>query len=184
MAQPPNDLALLRIDLRKAAESIEGQHVSTVIALRPPAVGENTLALGYPYQIVTESFRFDSELRASRGIVEEVHNETRNAFVTAPSFRVTGRYEGGMSGGPVYDEKQGVVGVVSRGMTPIDGQPPYGIAQSIGCMAELKIELQTDDGSVFEYTVPEMAHIGLIKLVGDHNVNFDRNESGLRLSWS
>ena len=184
LAQSHNDIALLRIDLRKAGEPIESQFASAVIELRPPEIGENTLAWGYPHQEVTESLNFVSELRASHGIVEAVHHERRDSIlVTFPSFMVSGRYEPGMSGGPVYGEKGGVIGVVSRGMTPTDGSPPYGVAVSIGCLTELRMSLQTDDGEPFEYSVPELSSIGLIKLQCDYGVTLDRNESGLELKW-
>jgi hypothetical protein len=185
IAQRPNDLALLRVDLEKAAEAIEDRSLQTGIALRPPDEGENTLALGYPHQAVTDTLRFESELRASHGIVEVIHNETQDTFrrETFPSFWVTGRYEGGMSGGPVFDEHTGVIGVVSRGMTPRDA-PPYGIAISIGCLVELGVELKTDDGQVFDYSVSDLSAVGLIKLVGDGSVVLTRDESGLQLTWS
>ncbi len=183
LAKSDNDVALLRADLRKVDGSLEGPSIRTAIALRPPEVAENTLALGYPHQVVTDSFSFESELRASHGVVEEIHNEKRDPLVTYPSFMVSGRYEAGMSGGPVYDEKGGVIGVVSRGMTPSDGSPPYGIAASIGCLTELRVTLETDDAGPFDYSMGELSRIGLVKLLGAYGVTLDRNESGLRLRW-
>ena len=53
----------------------------------------------------------------------------------------------GMSGGPVFDERGCVVGVVSHGMLPEDGTEPVGYAASIGGVAELKLDLELDDGS-------------------------------------
>jgi hypothetical protein len=176
---PPNDLALLRIDLQNAGEEIESQFACAVLALRPPNMNENTLAVGYPNQKVMESFRFEFEVRASHCIVQD--NE---GTLPPHSFMVTGEYGGGMSGGPVFDEEGGVIGVVSRGMSQsLDAHPPYGIANSIGCLCELSMELLTDDGSAYQYSVPELSQIGLIKLQGDHRVNFRRIGSDIQLDW-
>jgi S1-C subfamily serine protease len=62
-----------------------------------------------------------------------------------------------MSGGPVFDERGCVVGVVSHGMLPEDGTEPVGYAASIGGVAELKLDLELDDGSTRELTMPQLA---------------------------
>jgi hypothetical protein len=80
-----------------------------------------------------------------------------------------------MSGRPVFNENAGVIGVVSRGMTPMD-VPAYGIAIAIGCLAELGVELKTDDGSVFDYSVSDMSGIGLIQIVGDGKAVVERDD--------
>lgn len=186
VAPEPNDVALVRVDLSRTEFEVEQDLLSPRIALRPPNEAEHTLAWGYPVQRIADSGAFESELRATHGTVEEVHDDTQDTFslTTAPSFRATGRHEWGMSGGPVFDEANGVIGVVSRGMTPIDGSPPYGIIQSIGLLAELSLELRTDDGAEFQYSVPQLSQIGLLTLSGDRSVTFRRDDTGLHVRWT
>lgn len=85
-----NDLALLRIDFRRAVETPTVRPPCAPISLREPEIGKNSLALGYSRQVINETFTYDAELRASQGIIEEVHSSKRDgALSNFPSIRTS-----------------------------------------------------------------------------------------------
>lgn len=58
----------------------------------------------------------------SVGTVVEIHDERRDNFsITWPCFRVNARFDGGMSGGPVFNEAGELCGLVCACMPP--GEP-------------------------------------------------------------
>ena len=81
VADPPNDLALLRVNVQSAKEHIESDFPCAALALRPANIGENVLALGYPHQHVTESFLFECEFTASHCLVEDGAGQFRSAYI-------------------------------------------------------------------------------------------------------
>lgn len=99
-----------------------------------PPVGNRVAAFGYRLGKAEASKNADGghhvnlndEPIMSVGVVEEVHDWKRdNYLLPFPCYRVSARFDGGMSGGPVFEETGALCGIVCNGMAGAhdDGTP-------------------------------------------------------------
>jgi S1-C subfamily serine protease len=179
------DVAMLRIDLRTAVVPIEARFRIFPLAFRQATIGQSTLAFGYSRMEVDQSgSTLLRDFRVSEGTVEEIHNAKRDCSLsTFPTFMTDALYLPGMSGGPVFNTTNGIIGVISHAILSEKGSAHCGYAASIAGLAELKIDLEQDDGTEREFTVPELLANGLISMAPQGGVTIDRSDSGVRLEW-
>ena len=100
------------------------------VRIRPalPKLGDELIAAGYykmEGKITGESkniVKYKQDTAYSGGRVVQVHPEFRDSVrLNFPCFQTDARFEGGMSGGPIFDKKTGnVVGVVCSSFESID----------------------------------------------------------------
>ena len=90
--------------------------------LLPPAVGERISAFGYHSNEIEER---DHEIvllqgaATTHGTVLEVHDEFRDkARLRFPCFRTNARFDGGMSGGPVFNAAGHLCGMICSALPP------------------------------------------------------------------
>jgi len=112
---PWTDLALLH--LREPACDFQSKPVPALaMTMLPPVVGSQVAAFGYPRSTTTESE--DSVLVSRRGVttvgqVVEVHLQGRDrSQLPWPCFRMDAHIDGGMSGGPVFNDKGEICGLM------------------------------------------------------------------------
>lgn len=90
--------------------------------LLPPAVGEKITAFGYhgnEVEVADKLIELRVEAGTSHGTVLEVHDDLRDrARLRFPCFRTNARFEGGMSGGPVFNGAGHVCGIDLLGPPP------------------------------------------------------------------
>jgi hypothetical protein len=130
------DIAFCRLDLPVHIETGEKPRVGvTDITFRPPRVGEHIMALGYHERSFGVENPVEGEamvdahnviVRAStaqsHGVVTDVRPlATGLRGWKFPCFETDARFAGGMSGGPIFGEKNGVVGIVSTGLGDSNG---------------------------------------------------------------
>lgn len=139
---PGTDVAMLRLWLPRNRETDELLPMP-VHRLRVglPAEGEPFFAFGYhsmrwaevaPGEGVAHSA--EQSFAATRGTVQEVHFSGRDqAVLPFPCYRVSGQFDGGMSGGPLIGHDGLVIGVVCSSMgDPCDGGGHISYASLIG----------------------------------------------------
>lgn len=90
--------------------------------LVPPHVGEEVTSYGFVNSRIErqkdESFDCRHASRSSSGLVQQLHTHFRDRSGMAfPCFETSANFEAGMSGGPVFNGREQVCGIVSRGMT-------------------------------------------------------------------
>lgn len=102
-----------------------------------PKVGEMVFAVGYP-ELGFETLDEDEIERYLRegmfgvyGRVTNVCPDGRGKTRPSPGFEVAANWPSGMSGGPVFNERGEVVGIVSSSLQPSDGEPGIGYATSL-----------------------------------------------------
>jgi len=96
--------------------------------LLPPTVGERISAFGYHSNTVDVGDR-EITLRQAAGTthgdVLEVHHQYRDAVrLNFPCFRTNARFDGGMSGGPVFNRGH-LCGVICSALPPATGDEEY-----------------------------------------------------------
>ncbi|MEN5229744.1 serine protease [Brevundimonas naejangsanensis] len=91
-------------------------------------VGDIVVAVGYP-QINTVhgdakqvSTRVEEGMFAGYGVVTALYPHGRDQANPTPVFEVGANWPSGMSGGPVFNMAGEVIGLVSRGLEPADGE--------------------------------------------------------------
>lgn len=91
------------------------------LSLVIPTIGERIVAFGFPQSKVnirkdhlgTSHIEINDEPSVSVGEIKEVYPERRDSFMlTFPCVRTNARLEGGMSGGPVFNNDGKLIGVV------------------------------------------------------------------------
>jgi len=76
------------------------------LTLRLPKIGEKIVGLGYRsmnwVQDIDDNVNIDHLYTSTLGIVEEIHYDRRDRNLPFPCFQTSARFDGGMSGGPVF----------------------------------------------------------------------------------
>ncbi len=101
-------------------------------------IGDLVVAVGYP-KIDTTAEKFPSivvhvaeGMFASYGRVTALYPEGRDRTNSTPVFEVDAHWPSGMSGGPVFNAKGHVIGLVSRSIESSDGHKGVGWATWLG----------------------------------------------------
>lgn len=119
---PHTDISFLKLVPASApAASYRWRHL-TINAL-PPAPGSQITAFGYHASTIAAGAPVDWRHEASNsfGCVVEVHEERRDSVLrNYPCFATDARFDGGMSGGPVFNEAGELCGLVCSGIAPFD----------------------------------------------------------------
>ena len=125
---PFTDVAFLRLTPRSDSAR-NHKWRSAKMNLMPPPVGTWISGFGYHGSAVTLTENEDMievEWRDSptttTGEVVEMHERRRdNSMLTFPCFRTNARFEGGMSGGPVFNDTGELCGIICTGSTLAEG---------------------------------------------------------------
>ena len=116
----PLDIAVLAV--RFPPEERKRQWKLSRLNLLPPRVGEEVRAFGFADASISGSDdrkKLDSTPRVTTGTVKEVHHELRDTCnMPFPSFRTDARFDASMSGGPVFNVKHEICGVISSTYPP------------------------------------------------------------------
>lgn len=104
-----------------------------------PAIGEYVFAVGYPQLKPSENVD-DDELRimvedgmkGAYGRITAVFPHGRDLANPSPVFEVDADWQSGMSGGPVFNHRGEVVGIVSRSLAPDGTSRGVGYATCLG----------------------------------------------------
>jgi hypothetical protein len=118
---PWSDLALLLVD--NVAMAPDGKPLPPLaMTMLPPSLGAEVRAFGYPHStadVADESVTISRRGTTSIGNVIEIHHDGRDsARLSWPCIRVNARFDAGMSGGPVFNTRGELCGVISSNMPP------------------------------------------------------------------
>ena len=125
---PNSDIALLQVIpyCQNAAKLKDGKQVK--LNLFPPPIGARIVGFGYHNSCVDKTNITNSILNivaddtasATVGEVMEIHEFYRDKVrLNFPCFRVNARFDGGMSGGPVFNDDGEVCGIICSSL-PVD----------------------------------------------------------------
>jgi len=175
---PVADLALLHVAVNPARSSPNRTHVwkQPVIEPFPPSVGAAVAAFGFCKGRVAVSqneaggkhYDLNDEPMSSTGIVEEIHALRLDSVLRPfPCYRVSARFDPGMSGGPVFNESGALCGIVCTGMWGAheDGNP-ISYASTLWPMFRLRVS--QDRGPAhprgIQYVAMELARGGQVRV--------------------
>ncbi len=121
-ATPNTDIVVVRLTpYSEGAANYKFRHLR--IDLMPPAVGERIHAFGYSESLIASSGPKELTLQqrpsTTHGDVVEVHHRLRDEVkMPFPCFRTNARFDGGMSGGPVFNDSGKLCGLVCSSYPP------------------------------------------------------------------
>ncbi|MGJ5134389.1 S1 family peptidase [Bradyrhizobium oligotrophicum] len=157
LLDPIADLALLQLDGNPGRS-----HPDKPIAWRqplvnpfPPAVGESVVGFGYRSSSIEVSQNdqggphvdLQDEPMASVGVVREIYAFRRDALLPFPCYQVSARFDGGMSGGPVFEETGALCGIICSNFegSHLDGEP-ISYVSSLWPIFRLRMNFARGDG--------------------------------------
>ena len=115
---PTSDLAVLMLRPRGPVPSC----ALPVLNLIPPDKGSPIVGVGFHKGTAREiegTIAVNHQTHTTAGHVIEIHHQHRDTSnLNFPCFQVDARFDGGMSGGPVFDHRGRVCGVVCSNIPP------------------------------------------------------------------
>ena len=162
---------------------------SVKLSFKPPKVGEYILCCGYYKsggEVTIEKLvaNYSQNNALSKGKVVEVFFPRRDlSAINWPCFHITARIEGGMSGGPVFNESGSVCGVMCRSFAEPNDQGEYTsycstLWPALGTLVEVKF---SPDGPVETIPLYDMVKKGAIPVDETFDqINFIMNPDGSR----
>jgi hypothetical protein len=184
LLDPVSDLALLHLGANPARShpqnSIEWRQPK--INPFPPDVGERVVAFGYRKSVVEVSrndqggnhIEIRDEPMTSVGIVREIHQFRRDSLLPFPCYQVGARFDGGMSGGPVFEETGALCGIVCSNISGshIDGEP---VSYVTSLWPIFRLQMNFDRGDGWPKRVPyhgiDLARANLIRVLDLERLN-------------
>jgi len=174
-----SDIAFLHLALHGRSDaSAQIEWRVPRVRVVPPPIGSAVVGFGYHSSKVTTTpnpgggyhLELNDEPTATTGEVEEIlPTGNPSGKYTFPCYRVGARFDGGMSGGPVFDDTGALCGIISG-----EGSPGYAEVTPFGYVTTLWPMLRTlisvDRGDHYprgvQYPVIDLALDGLIHTVG------------------
>lgn len=160
---------------------------------RPPPVGEAIWGFGYPGSEAKStkesnilSVAWSDQPSITTGEVIEVHDLCRETFLYRyPCFRTNARFDGGMSGGPVFNSRGELCGLIWGGLPPEgEGLDHASYVSTLwpfmGTMMNLRLK---GFPAGYYYPLRKLAQLGLINVLNldqirvefdSHNVEWPR----------
>lgn len=176
------DIAFLKLVPASArAATFQWRHLA--INALPPAVGSRVTAFGYHSSeiVAGKPVLWRHNASNSSGNVIDVHVEKRDSVLrTYPCFCTDARFDGGMSGGPVFNDAGELCGLVCSGIAPFDAQEGHTsyvttLWPSLGTIIDLN-RLGHPAGK--RYPVLELARGGQMIVRNWERVGVEWNEDG------
>lgn len=178
------DIAVLRLS-PTTQEALDYKWRSPKIDLIPPKVGERVSCFGYTKPIVAKTdnqIEWQVDSRTSIGEVKEVHDQKRdNCRLTFPCFQTNARYDGAMSGGPVFKDSGRLCGIICSNLPPsADDEDHVSYVTSLWPLMGIKIDIDRKGHPIgIKYPMLELARDKFIHaegweriiLVPDHTGN-------------
>ena len=181
---PIADLAILQLTANPGRS-----HHDRPLAMRrprvdpfPPAIGERLVAFGYRSSSIEISVNdqggphiaLNDEPMTSVGVVREIYEFRRDALLPFPCYQVSARFDGGMSGGPIFDETGALCGVVCSNVagSHLDGEP-ISYVSTLWPIFRLGMDFARGDGWPKDksYFGIDLARAGLIGVVDVERLN-------------
>jgi hypothetical protein len=158
----------------------------TALSLLPPPVGSQIQGFGYHSARATE---LQGVLQISRspvttaGRVTEIYDERRDrSALNFPCFETNARFDGGMSGGPIFNEDGRLCGIICRNLPPDPTEPNQEHVSWVATlwpMMATTIDIEREGKAAgAQYPVLDLARDGILAATGWERVKLRYDASG------
>jgi len=184
---PFTDVAFLR--LAPYSQSAQDYHWrKPILRLLPPAVGTRISGFGYCKSNIRTK-RLDEMVQViwsqspstTIGEVIRIHEEKRDSLMlNFPCFETNARFDGGMSGGPVFDDEGKLCGLICSSLPPMNEEESYcSHVATLWPWTGTPIDLnRTGMEANVKYPVLDLITGGFMKAEGFERVNLVREDNG------
>jgi hypothetical protein len=175
------DVAILRIDLASPLPENNQFHMTT-LTTRTPRIGEHVQIAGFRCNIFKEG-AIHGQTRIGIGEITAVYPQGRDVVMHPhPCIEVKCLTIGGMSGGPAFDEKGRLLGILGTSFEDNEGPSYVSLAwPTFGA----KIESAWLTGSVqLPTTLVEMAAAGLVGMEAREAFSIISDKTAQLVAWS
>ena len=135
------------------------------LTTRVPEVGETVFSVGYTNvsaELSDTTIELAQKVVATRGVIVETFPDGRDFLINYPVIMGGFPAPGGLSGGPVVDERGNVFAVVSRSMEPFEEVTEWtSYASLIGPVLDMPFSVNLD-GVLGEHTLRALALAGVV----------------------
>jgi hypothetical protein len=186
---PSTDLALLRLTpFSQEAEKFKWQ--LPILDMTPPNIGDEIDGFGYHSshaEPLKGSIAWHTSPASSPGVVRAVHLEKRDrATLHWPCFQTTARFDGGMSGGAVFNKAGRLCGIICSSLPSTTDEPDIEHASYVSLLwPVLGIpidELYDNPPVAAPYTLFDLAKHAGCNIHGLNQVDVVRTQTGQILS--
>jgi len=176
------DIAALRLS-PTTQEALDYKWRLPRIDLIPPKIGERVSCFGYRKPQITktdEQIEWQVDSRTSIGEVKEVHGQQRdNCRLNFPCFQTNARYDGAMSGGPVFKDSGKLCGIICSNLPPSAGEEQVSYVTSLWPLMGLKIDIdRKGHPKGIRYPMLELARDKFIHAEGWEQILLVPDQSG------
>lgn len=177
-----SDLALVRLSPRTGDDSVWRL---PKLDLRVPAVGSRLSSFGHRNPSIERSggnISWTVDSKTSVGEVREIHDERRDSSrMQFPCFQTNARFDGSMSGGPVFTDEGNLCGLICSNMPPFsEDEEHISYVVSLWPLMGLELDMpRAGHPADSKYTVYELARDGFINTVGWEDIEVHRNDLGV-----
>lgn len=159
------------------------------INLFPPKIGENIYGFGFRSSNLslisnTEkemTLKWDDQPSTTTGQVIDYHPQQRDSSrLTFPCFQTNARFDGGMSGGPVFNELGQLCGLICSSLPAMNDDEEHVSYVALiwpSLIAQITIPYKQLIGHV-PYPLLDLARIGIITAIGFERVTLINTEGG------
>lgn len=161
-----------------------------VLDMLPPEVGTGVAAFGYHScvaEVEEDQVTISRRMSTTVGVVQEVHHERRDDFnLTWPCFRVNARFDGGMSGGPVFDQTTGrICGIISTNMPPSGpGEEHVSYVTTLWPLLGVPLDYDWPGKTMPVYPLMDLVDAGGIHVANHRGICVERAPDGKPLATS
>lgn len=175
---PSTDIAFLYLN-PFTKNAIDYKWKPPKLTLEFPEIGEKIFAFGYRNSKITiekNILKWKSQPASSQGVVIEVHPEFRDkSRLNFPCFHTNARFDGGMSGGPVFNEKGFLCGLVCSNLPPENTTQDHVSYVSLlwaSLITEIDIPYDRCKGKT-TYPILTLAQNGILHLEGWEKISIE-----------
>jgi len=162
--------------------------ISPTMTIEPPAVGDTVYAFGYPKSDIEpgDPIRVVLDPRTTSGTVVDLFPVRRDrSMVSFPSFQTDAVFDSGMSGGPVFNGKGQLCGIISTSLPPDQPGGPWSSYASLlwpAFATRLYMNRADRHADDVGYPALDLVRAGLLPLEGwERIVIEDGDRPGLRV---
>lgn len=180
---PTTDVVFLFI-VPFSTEAKEHAWKTVTINMLPPPAGSKVVSFGYTKSSalnVKNNVFWDTAPMTSTGVVKQVHLQRRDKYsINFPCIETNARFDGGMSGGPVFNAEGQLIAVVTANIPPFEeGQEHISYAALIwpSMLTLVDLPIINPPSSEF-YPILELCHRRIIAAMNYERIGISDSALG------